>query len=69
MKYDGPFEVLRRISPITYQIRLPVSYGMHPILNVAHLEKYNRSPEEFGDRPTKNLNREDFKSLPEFEVE
>lgn len=69
MKYDGPFEVLRRISPVTYQIRLPASYGMHPILNIAHLEKYNRSPEELGDRPTKNLNRSDFESLPEYEVE
>ena len=69
MKYDGPFEVLRKLSPVTYQIRLPASYGIHPVLNIAHLEQYNKSPHEFGDRPTKSLNRDDFETLPEYEVE
>lgn len=69
MKYDGPFEVIRKLSPITYQIKLPVSYGIHPIINIAHLEKYQQSPAEFGDRPTKRLNRADFEELPEVEIE
>lgn len=69
MQYDGPFEILRRISPVTYQVRLPASYGIHPIINVVHLERYNKSPDEFGERPTKSLNRGDFESLPEYEVE
>ncbi|KAJ7154825.1 hypothetical protein C8R46DRAFT_1227642 [Mycena filopes] len=69
MSYDGPFEVIRKLSPVTYQIRLPTSYGMHPIINVAHLEKYNVSPEEFGEQPKKHLNRADFEDLPEEEVE
>lgn len=70
MKYDGPFEVIRKISPVSYQLRLPASYGMHPILNIAHLERYEQSPPEFGkDRPTKSLNRDDFEILEEFEVE
>jgi len=69
MKYDGPFEVLRKLSPVTYQIRLPISYGIHPIINITHLERYNKSPDEFGDRPIKNMNRDDFDSLPEYEIE
>ena len=69
MKYDGPFEVLRKLSPVTYQIRLPISYGMHPIINIAHLERYNRSPDEFGDRPIKHMSRGDFNDLPEYEIE
>ncbi len=69
MKYDGPFEIIKKISPVTYQLRLPASYGTHPILNIAHLEKYDASPLEFGERPTKNLNRADFEQLPELEVE
>lgn len=69
MKYDGPFEVIKRISPVAYQIRLPASYGMHPILNIAHLERYEASPAEFGDRPKRDLNRDDFNQLEEFEVE
>jgi hypothetical protein len=48
---------------------MPSSYGIHPILNIAHLEKYQSSPAEFGERPIKNLNWEDFNKLPEYEVE
>lgn len=64
MKYDGPFE----ISPVTYQLHLPVSYGIHPILNIAHLEVY-KSPVELGERPTKSLNRDDLGTKPEADVE
>ena len=45
------------------------SYGIHPIINIAHLEKYQPSLAEFGNCPTKNLNREDFKALPEYKVD
>lgn len=69
MRYDGPFEILRKLSPVTYQLRLPASYRMHPILNIAHLEAYTRSPPEFGERKTKHLNRKSFEDLPEEEVE
>jgi transposase InsO family protein len=69
MKFDGPFEVLERLSPITYRLRLPASYGMHPVINIAHLEKYKNSPPELGKRPQKSLNRDDFDVLEEFEVE
>ena len=69
MKYDGPFEVLRKLSPVSYQLRLPTSYGMHPIVNIAHLEHYHSSPPELGERPHKQLLRSDFTDEPEFEVE
>ncbi len=69
MKYDGPFEVIRKLSPVTYQIRLPASYGMHPILNIAHLERYLKSPSSLGERPTRNLNRDSFDVHEEWEVE
>jgi hypothetical protein len=51
-KYDGPFEVLEKLSAVTYRIRLPNSYRIHPILNIAHLEPYRSSPEHFGPRST-----------------
>jgi hypothetical protein len=69
MKYDGPFEIIKKISPVSYRLRMPASYGIHPVLNIAHLEKYQTSPPEFGERPQKSLNREDFDDLPEYEVE
>ena len=48
---------------------MPQSYGIHPVLNIAHLERYQPSPAKFGNRLTKSLNRVDFNELPEYEVE
>jgi transposase InsO family protein len=67
-KYEGPFEIINKISPVTYRLRLPVSYGMHPVINIAHLEPYNASPAEFDERPTKPMRRPDFNDLPEVEI-
>jgi len=49
MKYDSPFEVIQKLSPVSYRLWIPESYGIHPILNIAHLEKYQPSPSEFGN--------------------
>ncbi|KAG8913502.1 hypothetical protein FRC01_004506, partial [Tulasnella sp. 417] len=68
-KYDGPFEVLTKLSPVTYRLRLPASYKIHPIINIAHLQPYRESPKEFRIRSKKRLNREDFEELAEYEVE
>ena len=54
---------------VSYRLRMPQSYGIHPVLNIAHLEKYQPSPTEFGNRPTKSLNCADFDELPEYKVE
>ena len=48
---------------------MPASYGMHPVLNIEHLEKYQESPSQFGDRPQLKTNRPDFDALPEYEVD
>jgi len=69
MKYDGPFKVIKKLSLVSYQLRMPASYGIHPVLNIAQLEKYQTSPTEFGVRPQKSLDCEDFDELPEYEVE
>jgi len=69
MKYDGPFEVIQKLSPVSYRLWMPGSYGIHLILNIAHLEKYQSSPAEFGERPSKSLNQEDFNEMLEYEVE
>ncbi|KAK0207744.1 hypothetical protein IW262DRAFT_1233116, partial [Armillaria fumosa] len=34
MQYDRPFEIIQKINPVTYQLRLLASYGIHPILNI-----------------------------------
>jgi hypothetical protein len=68
MHYDRPFEVLEKFSTITYRLRMPALHGIHPMLNIAHLEKYNDSPIEFGDCPRKHLDRADFSEVPEYKV-
>ena len=69
MKYDGPFEILQRLGPTTYRLHLPASYGIHPILNVAHLEPYVSSDSQFGPWPSCHMNRTDFTEVPEYEVD
>lgn len=64
----GPFEVMERINPNVYRLRLPDSYPMHPVINIEHLKKYKLSPEEFPDRTTLPPTR-DFLPSEEYEVE
>ena len=65
----GPFKIIQKLSAVSYGLQMPESYGIHPMLNIAHLEKYQPSPAEFGNQPTKSLNRADFDKLLEYEVE
>ena len=68
-KYEGPFEIIQKLSSVSYRLRMPASFGMHPVLNIEHLERYQESPEEFGERPKIRMKRMDFKELPEYQVE
>lgn len=49
-KFDGPFEIQDKLSPVTYRLRLPSSYQVHPVINIAHLESYHSSPTHLGPR-------------------
>lgn len=69
MKFDGPFEIIQKFSPTTYRLQMPASYGIHPVLNVAHLKIYHASDPALGNWPTKHLGRANFVDLPEYEVE
>ena len=69
MTYDGPFKIIHKISPVSYRLKMPASYGIHPVLNIAHLEKYQSSLPEFGSQPQKSLHQDDFNVLPEYKVE
>ena len=44
MRYDGPFKIVKKISLVSYQLQMPASYRIYPVLNIAHLEKYHTSP-------------------------
>ncbi len=42
-QYIGPFPVIRQIIPVTYELKLPSQYRIHPIFHVSLL-KPNHSP-------------------------
>ena len=48
---------------------MPASYGMHPVLNIEHLEKHQESPDEFGERPQLQTSQLNFDTLPEYKVD
>ena len=64
----GPFEVMERINPNEYRLRLPDSYPMHPVINIEHLKKYKQSPSDFAERTMLPSTRE-FLASEEYEVE
>ena len=67
-RFEGPFEVIDKLSDITYRLRIPHEYDIHPVLSIAHLEKYVPSPEEFGERKYLQPLREKQKITEEFEI-
>ena len=69
MKYDRPFEIIQKLSAVSYWLQMPESYRICPVLNIAHLEKHQPSPAKLGNRPTKSLNCADFDELLEYKVE
>jgi hypothetical protein len=39
-KWHGPFPVIKVLSPITYELRLPAQWKLHPIFHVDLLTPY-----------------------------
>jgi hypothetical protein len=67
-RFEGPFEVTEKLSDITYRLRIPHEYDIHPVISIAHLEKYTQSPEEFGERKELEPLRRHQKTTEEYEV-
>ena len=63
----GPFEITKVISPTAYRLRMPDTYKGHNVLNLQHLTKYHRSPDEFRLRLANP--RDALPSSEEYEVE
>ena len=68
-RFEGPFEIIAKISPVAYRLRLPASYQGHPILNIAHLEPYHLPESIAPNRPKLKNTRGGFEELEEFEVD
>ena len=61
-RYNGPFKVTERVSPVAYWIRLPHSYSIHPILSIAHLKPFRSDPhQEWKDLQSLQEDPEEYK--------
>ncbi|KAG8366490.1 hypothetical protein BUALT_Bualt17G0085400 [Buddleja alternifolia] len=41
-KYDGPFEILKKVGNVAYRLRLPDKLRIHPTIHVSFLKKYHK---------------------------
>ncbi|GKF58184.1 reverse transcriptase [Tanacetum coccineum] len=45
-KYEGPFEVTKRVGRSAYQLDLPPRLKIHPVVHVSMLKEYNKDKED-----------------------
>jgi len=43
-KYLGPFEIIQRVSPVAYKLKLPAELRIHPVFHVSRLRKFHEDP-------------------------
>ncbi|XP_071728215.1 uncharacterized protein [Rutidosis leptorrhynchoides] len=54
-KYYGPFEVVKQVGQVAYQLQLPHNSRIHPVFHVSQLKLHNGSPPvEMSKIPTVN---------------
>lgn len=52
-KYDGPFEVMKQMVQVVYQLRLPERLKIHPTFQVSFLKPFNEDLAETGRQQAK----------------
>jgi len=68
-KWTGPFVIARKLSPVLYELELPVNMRIHPKFHISKLKKYV-PPSSFGaDRDYSRPNPIDVDRELEYEVE
>ena len=50
-KYIGPYRVKRVVNANAYELELPASLKIHPVINIGHLKEYRDGTQAFPDRP------------------
>ena len=58
-KKIGPFRVLKKLSPVSYELEIPASLNVHPIFHISLLEKCTSRKDEKIPLVTKDLRYED----------
>ena len=42
-KREGPFEILKVLGPVTYRLKLPLTWKIHPVFHVTLLRQYKET--------------------------
>jgi hypothetical protein len=42
-KRYGPFKIIKEISPVAYQLRLPMAWGIHDVFHTSLLSPYHET--------------------------
>ena len=50
-RYVGPYRVKRVVNANAYELELPASMKIHPVINISHLKEYRDGAQAFPDRP------------------
>jgi len=72
-RFIGPYRIKRVINPNAYELELPASLKIHPVVNIGHLKEYRDGALAFPDRPQPITRPEpealDDNGAPEWQVE
>lgn len=68
-RWIGPFEVLQRINPKVFRLKMSDKYPGFPVFNIEHLKKYEESAPTMGERTVMPESRRSKVESPEYEVE
>ena len=52
-RYVGPYRVKRVVNANAYELELPASLKIHPVINISHLKEYRDGTQAFPDRPVR----------------
>jgi len=52
-RYIGPYRVKRVVNANAYELELPASLKIHPVINISHLKEYRNGVQLFPHRPVR----------------
>ena len=72
-RFVGPYRVKRVVNANAYELELPASLKIHPVINISHLKEYRDGAQAFPDRPIRITRPEpealDDNGAPEWRVD
>ena len=68
-RWIGPFEVIQKINPKVYRLRMSDRYPGLPAFNIEHLKPYNSSEDKWGVRTTMKESSRPKEASEEYAVE